>query len=151
MAKNSEKKSGGGGAVIAGAAILLLLGGGAGIGYGTGFLGNGNDNSSDTSSEENIPAAEIITEENSENDIEVATEMQEETSQEIPINVIDITVSGSVILKDGNEITADDVVSDAKELGEFTVVNIADDSAIADTMDALREKLDSADITYKIQ
>jgi hypothetical protein len=30
-------------------------------------------------------------------------------------------------------------------------VNIADDSAIADTMDALREKLDSADITYKIQ
>lgn len=151
MAKDSEKKSGGGSAVVAGAAILLLLGGGAGIGYGTGFLGNGNDNSSNTSSEENIPAAEIITEENSENDIEVTTEIQEETSQEIPINVIDITVSGSVILKDGNEITADDIINEINSADGFAVVNITDDSAIADTMDALREKLDSADITYKIQ
>ena len=145
MAKKSEKKSGGGGAVAGVAILCLLLGGGAGFSYGTGFFGKGNDNSSSTNSE-NIPAAEIITEENS----EVTTEIKEESSQEIPINVIDITVSGSVILKDGNEITADDVVNDAKELGEFTVVNIADDSAIADTMDELREKLDSEGITYKI-
>ena len=77
--------------------------------------------------------------------------MQEETSQEIPINVIDITVSGSVILKDGNEITADDIINEINAADGFAVVNITDDSAIADTMDALREKLDSADITYKIQ
>ena len=145
MAKKSEKKSGGGGAVAGVAILCLLLGGGAGFSYGTGFFGKGNDNSSGTNSE-NIPAAEIITEENS----EVTTEIKEESSQEIPINVIDITVSGNVILKHGNEITADDVVSDAKKLGEFTVVNIADDSAIADTMDELREKLDSEGITYKI-
>ena len=62
MAKKSEKKSGGGGAAIGAAVLLLLLGGGAGFGYGTGFFGKNNNDSQNSGTEENIPAAEIITE-----------------------------------------------------------------------------------------
>ena len=144
MAKKSEKKSGGGGAVAGVAILCLLLGGGAGFGYGTGFFGNNNNNSQNSGTEENVPAAEIITEN------EISDTETEEIPQETEISVIDITVSGNVILQDGNEISIDDIIKEAKELGEFVIVNVKDDNAIADTMDELREKLDSENIIYKI-
>ncbi|MBR0142110.1 MAG: hypothetical protein IJM19_07685 [Ruminococcus sp.] len=144
MAKKSEKKSGGGGAVAGVAILCLLLGGGAGFGYGTGFFGNNNNNSQNSGTEENVPAAEIITEN------EISDTETEEIPQATEISEFDITVLGNAILKDGNEISVDNVVTEAKGLGESVIVNIKDDSAIADTMDELREKLDSENIMYKI-
>ena len=151
MAKDSEKKSGGGGGAVAGIVILaFLLGGGTGLGFRTGFFGKGDGNSQNTDTPEDVPAAEIVT--SIETEEETSESAVEETeTQEIPINVIDITVSGSMILKDGNEITAEDIISEVNAADGFAVVNITDDSAIADTMDELREKLDSAGAVYKIQ
>ncbi|MBR1592737.1 MAG: hypothetical protein IJ666_06995 [Ruminococcus sp.] len=134
--------------IIIAAVIFFIFGDKFGLGTGFGLSGSGGGNSQSSQQSEDIPAVRVIT---PSEDAEEITEPSTEEITENAMQIIEITISGSVILKDGEEITADDIISEINAADGDVVVNITDDSAIADTMDALRERLDSVHTAYTIR
>ena len=63
----------------------------------------------------------------------------------------DVTVSGNVISYSGAEITAADMASKAKELGDGTIVRIKDDGATVTALDGLKAALDAEGIAYIVE
>lgn len=63
---------------------------------------------------------------------------------------LDVKVSGATYLLDGAESTAADIVAAAQAVSGEVIVQITDDSATANAMDALTKELESNSIQYTI-
>lgn len=78
------------------------------------------------------------------------TEAAETTAQQPTQVYIDVTVSGATIMFGSAESTADDVIKAAKDIGGDVIVNIHDDNATKNAMDALTAALDAEKIAFFI-
>lgn len=66
------------------------------------------------------------------------------------VTTIEVRVSGATYLYNGAESAVDDIVSAAKASGGEVIVQITDDSATANAMDALTKELEANSIQYTI-
>ena len=122
-------------------AVLMII---AGLGFGKGFgFGNGDGSGSGNSDNTSISENQETSGETAEN------EPAEETTAEIPpesVIYIQVTVSGSTYVTDGNETTLESITEIAK--GDNIIVRITDDNAVADAMDNLISALEENNISY---
>ena len=150
-AENGGKKRRGGvkagiGALIIGLILALLrllgyLGLGPDFGLGTGKV-SGN-------SESSVSATQDISDKEAET--EAATEPETEEVTEAPaIEYVEVKVSGGTIMYNGEEVSADDVVSAAKSAGEDAIIRITDNDATQNAMEALKTVLDNNSVNYII-
>jgi len=124
-------------------AILMIA---VSLGFGGG-LGSGNGNGSSVSSD-NSSVSEDSSSDNSETKDTQSSETDESVTEKTTeaVTYIDVTVSGSAYIMDGNETTLDAVTETASD--DNIVVRIKDDNAVADAMDSLISALDEKNISY---
>ena len=67
------------------------------------------------------------------------------------VTVISVTVSGSTYLLDSAEASVDKIVKYASELNSDVIVEVKDDSATKNAMDALTAALEAAKISYTVK
>lgn len=113
--------------IIAAVIALLVLGEGLGFGKGSG------KSDSETSSSDTVE--KNVTEE-------------AETAPAV-LNA-EIKVSGSTIIYDGKEVTADEAAEAIKTIEGDVVVVVKDDNATQNAMSSLLDALDRAEITYAV-
>ncbi|MBR6242242.1 MAG: hypothetical protein IKQ90_01960 [Ruminococcus sp.] len=109
-------------------AALLLLMNYLGLGFGGGKGSGGDDNASAVSSEERKP--------------------EDETTTEEQIKYIEVKVSGDKFSVDGEETDIKDIVGAVKGKGDNIIVNIVDDGAVNDSMEALRDALSEGGVKF---